>query len=266
VGGRELSLNTFQRGLATSLIAAGQRHLRPSTGQLEGGVVADSTVGPSDEHRLASLIGDVGCRPARHALLLVAWSADRSLADFVLEAMHWGVREDWPEPLARLPRLNDMTAMSRLVAPMTAAMAILVVVGCGNSADPADRADVGGGVATSQPTFPEPSDRSMSPTAPRHPTRIGDSPAPPSPTFTEDLPVTTPPAGKGRFMTIRGTIQPGVEPGCLILSTDNEVFQLVGPPTANLKAGMTVEVSGAPDKTLVTTCQQGTPFVVTKIS
>jgi hypothetical protein len=159
--------------------------------------------------------------------------------------------------------------MSRLVALMTAAMAILTVVGCGNSADPADpadRAESGGGTATSQPTFPEPSARSTPPSAPPPPTRVGDPSAPPSPTFTEDLPVTTPPAGSGRFMTIRGTIQPGVEPGCLILSTDKGVFQLVGPPTAGLKAGMSVEVSGAPDKTIVTICQQGTPFVVAKVS
>jgi hypothetical protein len=29
---------------------------------------------------------------------------------------------------------------------------------------------------------------------------------------------------------------------------------------------MTVEVSGTPDDTIVTTCQQGTPFVVVKMS
>jgi hypothetical protein len=117
----------------------------------------------------------------------------------------------------------------------TAAMAILAVAGCGNSADPADRVEPGGEVVTSQPTRPEPSN------SPR-------------------------PAGRGQLRTIRGTIQPGVESGCLILSTDEGVFQLVGAPTAGLKAGMTVEVSGTPDDTIVTTCQQGTPFVVVKMS
>lgn len=117
---------------------------------------------------------------------------------------------------------------------------------------------------TSQPT---PSESSSGAPSSSPPSPAPASPAP-SPTFTEDLPLTTPPppAGRGKFLTIRGTIQPGVESGCLILSTPEGTFLLVGPRTANLKAGMTVELSGAPDETIATACQQGTPFVVTQVS
>jgi hypothetical protein len=156
--------------------------------------------------------------------------------------------------------------MPRLTALATAAMVILAVVGCGDAANPADRAEPGGGTATNHPTLPEPSDSDKPSSSPRSPTHASEPPASSPPTFTEDLPVTTPPAGRGRFMTIRGTIQPGVEPGCLILPTDEGSFQLVGPPAAGLKAGMTVEVSGAPDETIATTCQQGIPFIATKVS
>jgi len=139
-----------------------------------------------------------------------------------------------------------------------AGMVILAVAGCGESANPADQAQAGREAVTTQPT---PSESSDSPSG-----TPSSTPAPPTPSFTEDLGLTTPPAGRGRFRTIRGTIRPGVEAGCLILSTAEGTFLLVGPRTGGLKAGMTVEVSGAPDETIATTCQQGIPFVVTEVS
>ena len=86
----------------------------------------------------------------------------------------------------------------------------------------------------------------------------------PLPTEIEDLPVPSAP-GKGRLTTLRGTVSPGVERGCLLLTTDRGVFQLLGPARAHLRPGMTVEVDGAPDDQLLTTCQQGTPFLVTTV-
>ena len=86
----------------------------------------------------------------------------------------------------------------------------------------------------------------------------------PRPTEIEDLPVPSAP-GRGPLTTLRGTVSPGVEVGCLLLSTDRGVFQLLGPARAQLRPGMTVEVDGAPDDQLSTTCQQGTPFLVTAV-
>jgi len=67
----------------------------------------------------------------------------------------------------------------------------------------------------------------------------------------EDLVV---PSGqaRGRRTTLRGTVSPGVEAGCLLLTTDRGVFQLLGPALAQLRPGMTVEVDGAPDDQLET--------------
>jgi hypothetical protein len=139
--------------------------------------------------------------------------------------------------------------MSRLVALATAGVVILALAGCGESAGSGDRAQGDGGVVSSQPT----------------PSQSTPSPSSPSPTFTEDLPVPAPPAGRGRLMTIRGTIHRGVEAGCLILNTSQGAYLLVGPRTAGLTAGMTVEVKGAPDDTVATACQQGIPFIVTEV-
>ncbi|MEW2442020.1 hypothetical protein [Micromonospora marina] len=66
----------------------------------------------------------------------------------------------------------------------------------------------------------------------------------------------TPPGVGGT--TITGTIRAGVEPNCLLL--DDHL--LVGGPRDLLKAGAKVEVTGRPEPGMMTTCQQGTPFVV----
>ncbi|MEU7569829.1 MULTISPECIES: hypothetical protein [unclassified Micromonospora] len=107
----------------------------------------------------------------------------------------------------------------------------------------------------------------------------GDEPASPSPSPTGAAPVTsqpdpapstgpsrpdptwkggpsTPPGVGGT--TISGTIRAGVEPNCLLL--DDHL--LVGGPRDLLKAGAKVEVTGRPEPGMMTTCQQGTPFVV----
>ncbi len=134
-------------------------------------------------------------------------------------------------------RLNVVTVMSRVVALAVAGVLMLSVTGCGEAGDFADSGDSGDRAST---------------------------PGQPSPTVSADLPA-TPSAGRGRFMTIRGTIEPGVEAGCLILTTSHGVYLLVGPQTAGLTAGMTVEVKGAPDDTVATACQQGIPFIVTEV-
>ena len=79
----------------------------------------------------------------------------------------------------------------------------------------------------------------------------------PSTTAPEDLAVGT----SGRVSVLTGTVEAGVEPGCLLLEASGVLHQLVG-ATQALAPGQRVTVQGRPDPTLLTTCQQGTPFVV----
>ncbi|MEU1685691.1 hypothetical protein [Micromonospora sp. NPDC005707] len=65
------------------------------------------------------------------------------------------------------------------------------------------------------------------------------------------------PPGAGAT-TLSGTIRAGVEPNCLLLD-DN---LLIGGPRDLLKPGARVEVTGHAEPGMMTTCQQGTPFVV----
>lgn len=58
--------------------------------------------------------------------------------------------------------------------------------------------------------------------------------------------------------TLTGTVTAGVENGCLLLGE----YLLVGGDRAVIRAGAYVTVTGRAVPDLVTTCQQGTPFVV----
>ncbi|WNM41148.1 hypothetical protein RMN56_07300 [Micromonospora halotolerans] len=65
------------------------------------------------------------------------------------------------------------------------------------------------------------------------------------------------PPGPGAT-TLSGTIRAGVEPNCVLID-DN---LLIGGPRDLLKPGTRVEVTGRSEPGMMTTCQQGTPFVV----
>ncbi len=58
--------------------------------------------------------------------------------------------------------------------------------------------------------------------------------------------------------TLTGTVTAGVEHGCLLLGE----FLLVGGDRTMIQAGAYVTVTGRVVPDLITTCQQGTPFVV----
>ncbi len=89
------------------------------------------------------------------------------------------------------------------------------------------------------------------------------SPTPKPSGFVEDLPGPLPmPTRKGSTRTLTGMVSDGVEAGCLVLTTDEGLFQLLGPGRVGLRAGMRVAVDGAVQTDLATTCQQGMPFAV----
>ncbi len=72
----------------------------------------------------------------------------------------------------------------------------------------------------------------------------------------EDLPT---PARRTRAETLTGVVTSGVEPNCLLING----FLLIGGDRALIKAGARLTVTGHVDRDVATTCQQGTPFVVT---
>ncbi|MEV6930307.1 hypothetical protein AB0M46_38300 [Dactylosporangium sp. NPDC051485] len=87
--------------------------------------------------------------------------------------------------------------------------------------------------------------------------------APSSPGASSAAPLAGPPSGS--VMSVRGTLKDGVEPGCVLLATDAKTYLLIGGDRAAMKSGQQVTVYGTPQPDLMTTCQQGTPFKVTKI-
>lgn len=64
-----------------------------------------------------------------------------------------------------------------------------------------------------------------------------------------------PPVGAA---TLTGTVQAGVEPGCLLL----DGYLLIGGPREVLTVGASVRVTGKIQPDLMSICQQGIPFMV----
>jgi hypothetical protein len=78
-------------------------------------------------------------------------------------------------------------------------------------------------------------------------------------------PSTQPADPSGAVVVIHGTVADGVEAGCVLLNTDSKAYLLIGGDRAAMKSGAKLTVHGVPQPDLMTTCQQGTPFQVTKI-
>ncbi|MGN9774282.1 hypothetical protein ACTMS0_00660 [Micromonospora sp. H33] len=136
---------------------------------------------------------------------------------------------------------------SRLALP---ALAVCLALGaCGGQ---------GTGDGTPTPTGAAPV------TTPPDPTTPGATPADPAPT-TVPVPTVSPkrPGGPTKpppvgAATLTGTVESGVEPGCLLL----DGYLLIGGPRDVIAAGATVTVTGKIQPDLMTTCQQGIPFLV----
>lgn len=123
----------------------------------------------------------------------------------------------------------------RISLPLLVALAL---AGCANG---------GSGDSAGAPA-PAPSATSAAPTASAAPS--------------EESGTTKPPAGGTQTLT--GTIAAGVEPNCLLLQ---DHLLIINDPKlqAAAKAGATVTVTGRVELGMMTTCQQGTPFVVTAL-
>jgi hypothetical protein len=89
-------------------------------------------------------------------------------------------------------------------------------------------------------------------------------PSSPGPAGSASSAASSSPSGE----TISGTVAAGVEPNCLLLQGDGKPHLLIfADPAlkAQAKVGATVTVVGTAKPAQMTTCQQGTPFVVTSM-
>ena len=92
----------------------------------------------------------------------------------------------------------------------------------------------------------------MTPSAPEP----GPTPSP-RPKPTELTPIAPPPPSGE--VTVTGTLEAGVESGCLLL----EGYLIINGDPAVIRAGHRVKVTGRVDYGIVSYCQQGIPLVVT---
>jgi hypothetical protein len=141
--------------------------------------------------------------------------------------------------------------MIRRSGVLAALSVVLFLAGCaGNTAD------TGAAGQSSSAPVPAPSTASPAPSSP------GDATAIPEPKTTGSA---KPDAGA--VETLTGQVIAGVEPGCLVLTGTRGAHLLIvtGDMTKTVKVGDTVTVTGRSDPGMVTTCQQGTPFVVTAV-
>ncbi len=92
---------------------------------------------------------------------------------------------------------------------------------------------------------------------------------PPTSSGPEPLPsgLSLPPSPSGSTKTgsttLTGTVEAGVEAGCLLLRSGGTTYLLIGGDRDVIKAGAAVRVTGAIARDIKSYCMQGTPFQVT---
>jgi hypothetical protein len=92
-------------------------------------------------------------------------------------------------------------------------------------------------------------------------TTPGTAPTTPTPT------PTTAPGSPGKSqITVTGTLRDGVEPGCVLLQSEQGIeYLLVGGDRGKLTAGGRVQVTGVLSPDLLSICQEGQPLLVRSI-
>jgi hypothetical protein len=142
--------------------------------------------------------------------------------------------------------------MIRRNGALVALLAALFLAGC--AGDTVGTDDAAGGAGPSSPgataisVAPQPTDPTTEPTA-----KVPGGKTP----------------GSGGTETITGTIAAGVEPGCLVLTSPSGGSHLLivrdAQTRAAAKVGSSVTVVGRAQPDMMSTCQQGTPFVVSEL-
>ncbi len=142
----------------------------------------------------------------------------------------------------------------RRMSVLTALVAVLAAAGCAR--------DAGSGAPDGPAPHPSASPgSSAAPGSPGPPERTGP------PATDLPLPGKSDPMAAGA-QTVSGTVTAGVEPDCLLLTGDGAAHLLIFDdpalrPAAAVGAKLTVTGRAAPD--MMSTCQQGTPFIVTSV-
>lgn len=134
-----------------------------------------------------------------------------------------------------------------LTGPLVGAFMLAALTACG----------AGGGGSDDETSTPS---ASAEPTSAPESTEESPVPEESTPYLDPSLGDTTKP---GSATTISGTVEAGVESGCLVLEHDGTVYGIFGDfDTSVVYAGATVTLQGNVDDGMMSTCQQGTPFVV----
>ena len=136
-----------------------------------------------------------------------------------------------------------------LTGPLVGALMIAVLAACGGGQGGSDDESATPETIQTAPTEDTESEESpvTEETTPYLDPSLGDSSKP----------------GSTSQTTITGTVEAGVESGCLVLEHDGTLYGIFGSfDSAVVYAGAEVTLHGKVDSGMMSICQQGTPFVV----
>lgn len=151
--------------------------------------------------------------------------------------------------------MNTQTSRVRrsagLTGPLVGAFLVAVLAACGSGGGGSDDDSSAPSTSAAPTTSPETTATEESPvpdeTTPYLDPSLGDSSKP----------------GSDAQTTISGTVESGVESGCLVLEHEGTVYGIFGNfDSSVVYAGAEVTLHGKVDTGMMSTCQQGTPFVV----
>ncbi|MGC7102537.1 hypothetical protein ACPZ19_48375 [Amycolatopsis lurida] len=86
------------------------------------------------------------------------------------------------------------------------------------------------------------------------------------PRVTTPVPTEAPPSGETGDVRVTGTVEAGVEPGCLLLETGTTRYLLIGGDRSRLEPGQRMTITGSTQPGAPTTCMEGIPLTVDEIS
>ncbi|HEU4349216.1 MAG TPA: hypothetical protein VFR35_15680 [Actinoplanes sp.] len=154
----------------------------------------------------------------------------------------------------------------RLSVPL-ALVAVLVTGGCAGAGESGTPAGAPASPASPPASASLPASAASPPPSASSPASAGLSASPPA---SGDLPGELPRPGSlpPGTQTLSGTVTSGVEPGCLLLSGGAGSHLLIFDDAAlrsRARVGTKITVTGRAEPDMMTTCQQGTPFLVAAV-
>ena len=157
--------------------------------------------------------------------------------------------------------MTDFDVMRRFAVPL-AAVVVLLVSGCSATRE-GGSPPAATSTATALPLSPtaSPTPATGPPTLPSTPTPDPTAITFPGTPVPSPRPVSPKPSGPDtpQVVNVTGTVTAGVEPGCLLIDD----YLLINAPTSLVYAGVKVRLTLELRPDLVSTCQQGTPAMIT---